>query len=139
MAASAAIHEANRRRAVAAARPQWRLHGRVPVVVTNQRVVLMAEQVYSYELHRIVMIEPDPLHYAVALHFEHASPVLLRGPWVPWATVAVCATVFGAPWPPGFVPPPTHPPVQTAPVAHLPLPAAPGPDGHRSATTTGEP
>jgi hypothetical protein len=31
----------------------------------------------------------------------------LRGPWVPWMTVVICAVLFHQPWPPGYQPPPS--------------------------------
>lgn len=106
LAVSAAVNANQRHKAEAAARPQWRAWGRFPAIVTNQRLLLMTEQWTSYHYPALLMIEPNPLNYAVALHFEGANPVLLRGPWVPWATVAICATLFRAPWPPGYQPPP---------------------------------
>lgn len=127
LAASAAINANNRRKAEAAAAPQWRPSGRFPAIITNQRLLLMTDSWASYHYPHLVMIEPNPMNYAVALHFEGAQPLMLRGPWVPWATVAICATLFGTPWPPGYNPPPPlraapqQMPVQ--PVPHQPSPA----------------
>ncbi|MBW6438718.1 hypothetical protein KZ829_33820 [Actinoplanes hulinensis] len=106
MAAGAAYHANQRRKAEEASRPQWRPWGRFPAIVTNRRVLLMIEQWSSYELEHLLMIEPSPMQYSVALHFEGSYPIMLRGPWVPWATVTLCGAMFGKPWPPGFVPPP---------------------------------
>jgi len=117
LATSAAINANNKRKAEAAAQPQWRPWGRFPAIVTSHRVLLMTEQWSSYDYRHIVMIEPNPMEYAVALHFEGSPPIMLRGPWVPWATVAICATLFGQPWPPGYnPPPPLRVPVQQPPV-----------------------
>lgn len=120
LAASSAINANNRRKAQAAAKPQWRPWGQFPAIVTNQRLLLMTEQWSSYEFRRLVMIEPDPLHWSLRLDFEDAYPMMLHGPWVPWATVAICASLFARPWPPGFVSPiaPNPAPIQaTATIA----------------------
>jgi hypothetical protein len=106
LAASAAVNASQKRKAEAASRPQWRPWGRFPAIITNQRLLLMTEQWTTYDYGAIIMIEPNPVNYTVALHFEGSYPIMLRGPWVPWATVAVCATLFGKPWPPGYNPPP---------------------------------
>ena len=124
LATSAAVNSGRRRKAEAAALPQWRPWGRFPAIVTNQRVLLMTEQWSSYDLHNLIMIEPNPVDYGVALHFEGSYPILLRGPWVPWATVALCATLFGKPWPPGYNPPATVQALVPEPVDD---PARPGP------------
>jgi hypothetical protein len=113
LAASAAINANQRRKAEAAAARQWRPLGRFPAIITNQRLLLMTSSWASYHYHHLLMIEPFPMDYAVALHFEGVEPLRLRGPWVPWATVAICATLFEAPWPPGYHPPP---PLQPRPV-----------------------
>ena len=106
LAASAAINANNRPKAQAAAGPQWRPMGRLPAIVTSQRLLLMAGQWCSYYHDHLLMIEPNPLGYSVALHYKRTEPIMLHGPWVPWATVAICASRWGTPWPPGFVPPP---------------------------------
>jgi hypothetical protein len=127
LAASAAINSNNRRKAEAAARPQWRPWGRFPAIFTNQRLLLMTNQWTSYHFQALIMIEPNPMEYGVALHFEGSNPILLRGPWVPWATVAICATLFRTPWPPGYNPPPPiqfpQQPSPAAPRTALPTPA----------------
>jgi hypothetical protein len=129
LATSAAINSKNRRKAEAASKPQWRPWGRFPAIITNQRLMLMTEQWTSYDFQRLVMIEPNPLDYSLAVHFEDKYPLMLRGPWVPWATVAICATLFGSPWPPGYNPPPTvQIPVQPVPAqVPQPPPAEPQP------------
>lgn len=126
LATSAAINANNRRKAEAASKPQWRPWGRFPAIVTNQRIMLMTEQWSTYDYQRIIMIEPNPMAYSVALHFEGSYPIMLRGPWVPWATVAICATLFGRPWPPGYNPPP---PVQV-PAQPQPSPVPPPAGAH---------
>lgn len=125
LATSAAVNAHHRRKAEDLARPQWRPAGRFPMIVTSQRILLMTGQWVSYDFSRLVMIEPHPVNYTVLLHFESEYPIMLSGPWVPWATVVVCATLFGAPWPPGYVPPMAQAPVR--PPAPPALPAQPAP------------
>jgi hypothetical protein len=122
LATSAAINANQRRKAEAAAAPQWRPWGRFPAILTNQRLLLMTDSWSSYDYQRLVMIEPNPVNYQVALHFEGVQPLMLRGPWVPWATVAICATLFDTPWPPGYNPPP---PVQVPPQHQVPVQPTP--------------
>ncbi|MEU8082668.1 hypothetical protein AB0B57_03415 [Micromonospora sp. NPDC049101] len=129
LAASAAVNANNRRKAQAAAAPQWRLMGRFPAIVTSERLLVMAGQWSSYYHDHLLMIEPNPLGYSVALHYERTEPIMLHGPWVPWATVAICASRWGTPWPPGFVPPPqlqavVRPPAQVMPSQRPPDQAA---------------
>lgn len=126
LAANAAMNAKKKRDAEAAARPQWRPWGRFPAIITNQRVLLMTEQWTSFYFQQLIMIEPNPTNYAVALHFEGSTPIMLRGPWVPWATVAICAALFGKPWPPGYNPPPAVQ-VPAQPAAQQ-IPVHPAPD-----------
>ncbi|MEU7751315.1 hypothetical protein [Micromonospora sp. NPDC049171] len=120
LAASAAVNANNRRKAQAAAAPQWRLMGRFPAIVTSERLLVMAGQWSSYYHDHLLMIEPNPLGYSVALHYERTEPIMLHGPWVPWTTVALCASRWGTPWPPGFVPPPQLQPVVRPPAQVMP-------------------
>jgi hypothetical protein len=126
LATSAAVNASNRRKAEAASRPQWRSLGQLPVIVTNQRLLLLTEQWTSYGYAGLLMVQPDPMSYGVVLHFEGAYPLMLHGPWVPWATVLICATMFRRPWPPGYVPPPQ---LQIPPQAQLPAPTRQLPPG----------
>ena len=133
LAASAAINSNNRRKAQAAAAPQWRPTGRFPAIITNQRLLLMAGQWTSYYHDHLLMIEPNPLGYSVALHYEGTEPIMLHGPWVPWATVAMCASRWRTPWPPGFVPPPQVQPAGPQPVQAWPGERAQLPPGQGAA------
>lgn len=133
LAASAAINSNNRRKAQAAAAPQWRPTGRFPAIITNQRLLLMAGQWTSYYHDHLLMIEPNPLGYSVALHYEGTEPIMLHGPWVPWATVAMCASRWRTPWPPGFVPPPQVQPAVPQPVQAWPAERAQLPPGQGAA------
>lgn len=79
----------------------WQWRGRKPVVVTSRRLVLDDT---DHEFRSLITIQPDPLDFAVTLFFQGAQPIKLRGPWVPWMTVVLCAELFGTAWPPGHSP-----------------------------------
>ncbi|MDP9793930.1 hypothetical protein J2S43_002442 [Catenuloplanes nepalensis] len=129
MLAGAANDARKRRRAENQARPQWRPLGTAPVVITDQRLLVMIDnQWQSSELRALVSMQPEPGDWAVTMHFEGAPPLRLRGPWVPWMTVAISASMFGRPFPPGFAPPVPHHQIQGA----QPAQARPAlPPGHQ--------
>jgi hypothetical protein len=105
--AAGAIHDSNkRRRAEALAAPQWRPIGWVSAAVTNQRLLLMMQGTWhAHHLGNLVSILPDAARYAVTMHFDRESALMLRGPWVPWLTVVVSWAIFGRPWPNTSAPP----------------------------------
>ncbi|MDR7275408.1 hypothetical protein [Catenuloplanes atrovinosus] len=129
MLAGAANDARKRRRAEQQARPQWRPLGTAPVAITDQRLLVMIENQWrSCELRSLVSMQPDLGDWSVVMHFEGTPPMMLRGPWIPWLTVAISALMFGRPFPPGFLPPVApHPQIHGAP----PVPARPAlPPGH---------
>lgn len=67
-------------------------------VITSRRLLLGEE----YGLRTVTAVEPDPAHWSVTLCFGGGDQLTLRGPWVPWLTVVICAELYGSPWPPGF-------------------------------------
>lgn len=79
----------------------WRERGRVSATVTSERLIVGGT---AYDFRSLIMLQPDPLDWSVNLYFQGAQPIMLRGPWVPWMTVVMCAELYGAPWPPGHVP-----------------------------------
>jgi hypothetical protein len=105
--AAGAVRDANaRRRAEAQSRAQWRPIGRLPAVITSQRLIVMIEGRWTtFHLTNLVSMQPDLANFVVILHFEGADPLMMRGPWIPWFVVVVSSILFGTPWPPGFVPP----------------------------------
>jgi len=82
-------------------RDGWRDGARQAVVVTSQRLLLGG---VAYDFRSLIMIQPNPLDWSVNLYFQGAQPIMLRGPWVPWMTVVMCAELYGSPWPPGHAP-----------------------------------
>jgi hypothetical protein len=120
---SAAANAAAKSRAERKARAQWRPLGPLPVVVTNQRVLLLIQHRWnSFEYGEIVAIQLDVPQWTLVLTFEGAPPVMLRGPWAPWTGVVIAASTLGQPWPPGTV----LPLPQASPPAVLPG-SPPGP------------
>jgi len=93
-----------RREAYAYARPQWRRAGRMPLFLTNQRLLIMAEgQWKSYWLESLVSMDVRVEAYAVELYCESENPLRLIGPWAPWIAVAIRALRQPQPWPPAFL------------------------------------
>jgi hypothetical protein len=76
----------------------WRVGERQPAIVTSQRLLLGDT---AYDFRSLILIQPNPLDWSVNLYFQGAQPIMLRGPWVPWMTVVMCAELYGSPWPPG--------------------------------------
>jgi hypothetical protein len=94
-----------RREAMMYSMPRWRHIGRMPLIVTNQRLLVMSDgQWATYALGGIIAMNPQIEHYLLDIHFESAYPLRFRGPWVPWLAVAISALVQPRPWPPPFVP-----------------------------------
>jgi hypothetical protein len=75
--------------------------GRQLAVVTNRRLTVGA---VDYWLAMVDSIEPDPAGWSVTLRFRSAKPVTVRGPWVPWLAVVLCAEIYGTAFPPGYAP-----------------------------------
>jgi hypothetical protein len=82
-------------------RAGWRSGTRQAAVVTSQRLLL---DDVAYDFRSLILVQPNPLDWSVNLYFQGAQPIMLRGPWVPWMTVVMCAELYGSPWPPGHVP-----------------------------------
>jgi hypothetical protein len=77
--------------------------GRQLAVVTNERLMV------GSAVHRLAVldsIEPDPAHWSATLRFRGTAAVVVRGPWVPWLTVVLCAELYGTAFPPGYAPQP---------------------------------
>jgi hypothetical protein len=90
----AADRRAARRLAVEAA-PQWRFLGFPRVILTNQRFLVYAEDQYKWlsfwhsglQEHRQ---RPD---FGLELLYPDCAPVLLRGPMIPWVSIALASCV----------------------------------------------
>lgn len=83
-----------RRRAEELAAPQWRPLGPMPVLSTNQRLLVFHEGLWqSVWYSGICQMIPSPEDGRLELRFEADPPYLLCGEWVPYLTVVV-ATVL---------------------------------------------
>jgi hypothetical protein len=79
-----------RRRAEELAVPQWRPLGMMPVLATNQRLLVFHERVWqSVWYSGICQLIPSPADGYLELRFEADPPYLLSGEWVPYLTVVV--------------------------------------------------
>ncbi|GAA3350198.1 hypothetical protein GCM10020358_75220 [Amorphoplanes nipponensis] len=76
----------------------WRPGERQAATITSQRLVLGE---VTYDFRSLILVQPNPLDWSVSLYFQGAQPIMLRGPWVPWMTVVMCAELYGSSWPPG--------------------------------------
>lgn len=83
-----------RRRAEQMAAPQWRPLGWMPVLVTNQRLLVFHEGAWQSVWYLgIRQLIPNVADKRLELIFEADPPYLLVGEWVPYLTV-VLATVL---------------------------------------------
>ncbi len=79
-----------RRRAEQMAAPQWRPLGPMPVLVTNQRLLVFHEGVWqSVWYSGIRQLIPNVTDHRLELLFEADPPYLLVGEWVPYLTIVV--------------------------------------------------
>lgn len=79
-----------RRRAEQLAAPQWRPLGFMPMLATNQRILVFHEGVWqSVWYSAIRQLRPIPTYGRLELVFEADAPYLLLGEWVPYLTVVI--------------------------------------------------
>jgi hypothetical protein len=120
-----------RRDAIAQAQPQWRPVGRMPLFLTNRRLLVMADGRWkTYDLDSLIVLTAHIPIYALDLHYEEENPVRLAGPWSPWLAVAISALCNPDQWPPyylaSYVPPPISAnAIFSAPPSQAPPPALP--------------
>jgi len=94
--ASAVGNRSRRTQAELEAMARWRPGGRTRAVLTSARLLVSAEgQWMSHYFGTILEVQPDPAHYSVVLAFEGAPPLSLRGPWVPYLSVALLYLLHG--------------------------------------------
>ncbi|MEU4419408.1 hypothetical protein AB0F81_02210 [Actinoplanes sp. NPDC024001] len=75
--------------------------GRRLAVITSCRLILGGEE---FSLRSVAGLRPQPDEWALTLDVRGRGPVEIRGPWVPWLGVVLCAELYGAAWPPGYAP-----------------------------------
>jgi len=91
---SAALTSVGNRRAMLDAEqlavPQWRPLGFMPMLATNQRLLVFHDGVWqSVWYSAIRQLLPRPADGQLELIFETDPPYLLVGEWVPYLTVAI--------------------------------------------------
>lgn len=79
-----------RHRAELLAAPQWRPLGFMPMLATNQRLLVFHEGAWqSVWYSAIRQLIPTPADGRLELVFEADAPYLLVGEWVPYLTVVI--------------------------------------------------
>ena len=94
---TAASNAAARRTAERLAAPQWRLEGFPRVILTNRRLLVHRPADYQWLSfwHRgLFEFGPELRAYSLYLGYPDCAPVMLRGPMVPWLSVALAACVY---------------------------------------------
>lgn len=93
-AASAIGNRRARSNAERLAAPQWRPLGVMPVLATNQRLLVFHDGVWgSVWYSAIRQLIPRPTEGRLELLFEDDPPYLLVGEWLPYLTVVVTAVL----------------------------------------------
>jgi hypothetical protein len=88
---------AARRAAERQAAPQWRFDGFPPLILTNRRLLIRHPGDYqwlSFWHAGLLEFGPEVQAYALYLGYPDCAPVMLRGPMVPWLSVAVATLVY---------------------------------------------
>ena len=83
------------RRLAAEAAPQWRFLGFARVILTNQRFLVYAQDQYQWLSfwHSGLQEYRKRADFGLELLYPDCAPVLLRGPMVPWVSVALASCV----------------------------------------------
>jgi hypothetical protein len=94
---TAASNAAARRAAERLSAPQWRLEGFPRVILTNRRLLVHRPADYQWLSfwHRgLFEFGPELRAYSLYLGYPDCAPVMLRGPMVPWLSVALATCVY---------------------------------------------
>lgn len=95
LAANAAGNAIARSRARAQAAPQWREQQIARVVLTDQRLFIAARPGWLSFWHGgLAEFLPEPDAFQMVLAFPDCEPVMLRGPGVPWLSVAMARLIY---------------------------------------------
>jgi len=94
--ASAVGNRSRRTAAEVQAMPQWRYGGRTRAVLTSTRLLISSEgQWLSFYHGAILELQPHPATSSMFMAFEGTSPLSLRGPWIPYLSVALFYLLHG--------------------------------------------
>ena len=94
---TAAGNAAARHAAGRLAAPQWRFEGFPRVILTNRRLLVhrLADYRWLSFWHRgLFEFGPELGTYSLYLGYPDCAPVMLRGPMVPWLSVALATCVY---------------------------------------------
>jgi hypothetical protein len=94
---TAMSNAATRRAAERQAMPQWRCDGFPRILVTNRRLLVQNPDDYqwiSFWHSALLEFGPQLQEYALYLGYPGCAPVLLRGPMVPWLSVALAFCIY---------------------------------------------
>ncbi|MEV6305029.1 hypothetical protein AB0M02_36845 [Actinoplanes sp. NPDC051861] len=69
--------------------------GRRLAVITSRRLILGPDE---FPLRSVTALRQSPADWTLTLETRDRI-VTLRGPWVPWLGVVVCAELYGTAWP----------------------------------------
>jgi hypothetical protein len=86
-------------RLAALARPQWRIMGFPRVALTDQRMITHFSGRYeltSFWHGGLVGFTPSTTQFSLELVYSDCPPVRLRGPRVPWMSVAFASCIYPA-------------------------------------------
>jgi Domain of unknown function (DUF1707) len=92
-ASNAAARHAAERQAV----PQWRFEGFPRIILTGRRLLVRRPADYQWLSfwHRgLFEFGPELRTYSLYLGYPDCAPVMLRGPMVPWLSVALATCVY---------------------------------------------
>lgn len=98
LAARALSNAVARKRASAQAAAQWREHQIAGTLLTSQRLSIGTQAGRLSFWHRgLGEFLPQPEAFSLVLVFHDTEPVMLRGPGVPWLSVAMARLLYPAP------------------------------------------
>jgi len=97
LAVTALGNAARRNRARAEAMTRWREHQPVRVVVTNQRLICLANGEWlSFYYNAVSAVYPEPASFSLVMEFPSTSPLLLAGPNAALLAVYAVSRLHGA-------------------------------------------
>lgn len=98
LAGTALVNASARSAAQRQAADQWREHGTVRLVVSDQRLLVQRNgQWIGFHHSGLTAVYPDPERRGLVCQYHDASPLMLQGDWGPLAAVVVVATTHGPP------------------------------------------
>lgn len=96
LAGTALLNASARSAAHRQAADQWREHGTVRLVVSNQRLLVQRNgQWIGFHHSGLAAVYPDPERRGLVCQYHDTSPLMLQGIWGPLAAVVVVAASHG--------------------------------------------